>query len=177
MVTFDVTCEVCGKKAKVYRSPSQHKPRFCSPQCYHKAQSLGFTHKHTEHRKVCHFCGKEFVIRNRRKLNKPYKYCSKECYTKAQKTGRVKRNRSKKRRIERLKEEGVCEICGWDRFIEITHIVPRSKGGTYDEFNVMFLCPNHHRLYENDLLNKNELSIIKDRIEKARSYFSHEVGK
>ena len=62
-----------------------------------------------------------------------------------------------KRRL--LKERGnLCEVCLWDcsiyksaAFSRITllqphHVIPRGKGGTDDDDNLVLLCPNDHAL-------------------------------
>ena len=107
-------------------------------------------------KRVCQICGGSFVIKNRRKLIRPYKYCSKDCYTKAQKTGVAKRDRNNESKIKRMVKFERCLICDFDRFIEICHLIPPNKGGTFAEENIVFLCPNHHRLLDSGLLNKKE---------------------
>lgn len=50
-----------------------------------------------------------------------------------------------------------CEICGWDRSsVDLCHIIDRSDGGSDKEDNLVLLCPNHHRLFDHGLLNKDE---------------------
>lgn len=40
-----------------------------------------------------------------------------------------------------------CFSCGWDKAAcDIHHIVPASKGGTDENSNLTYLCPNCHRL-------------------------------
>ncbi len=49
-----------------------------------------------------------------------------------------------------------CEICGIDRALNICHIIPRSDGGPDDDWNLLFLCANHHYLFDNHKLTKEE---------------------
>ena len=50
-----------------------------------------------------------------------------------------------------------CEICGWDRdSVDLCHIVDRADGGSDDPENLVLLCPNHHRLFDSNLLTSDE---------------------
>lgn len=47
--------------------------------------------------------------------------------------------------IKRLKVK--CVICGWNKAnCDIHHIVPRKEGGNNDNSNLVFVCPNCHRM-------------------------------
>jgi len=37
-----------------------------------------------------------------------------------------------------------CEICSYNKHINVHHIVPLSKGGAHSQRNLSVLCPNHH---------------------------------
>jgi hypothetical protein len=42
-----------------------------------------------------------------------------------------------------------CQHCGWDKDVcDVAHIKSRKKGGEYIEKNLLYLCPNCHRLYD-----------------------------
>jgi len=43
-----------------------------------------------------------------------------------------------------------CCICGFDRIVEVAHIIPASKGGVLSYKNTSPLCPNHHHLFDNN---------------------------
>lgn len=52
-----------------------------------------------------------------------------------------------------------CEICGYDKHIELAHIIPISEWGddalleeVNDPSNIRVLCPNHHWEFDNGLL-------------------------
>jgi hypothetical protein len=62
---------------------------------------------------------------------------------------------------------GVCAICGFDRFIERAHIVPARFGGPVAEFNILPLCPNHHRLFDHNLLTLEEFRLIEPMVRNA----------
>jgi HNH endonuclease len=55
---------------------------------------------------------------------------------------------------------GVCEICGFSRLIERAHIVPARFGGPKIPDNILRLCPNHHTLYDRNLLTHEEFCKI-----------------
>ena len=57
-----------------------------------------------------------------------------------------------------------CAICSSIRYIEKCHIIPRRIGGDESKTNLINLCPNHHKLLDNGLLNNEEMAIIDDRI-------------
>jgi len=154
---------VCNKPSIRYgKSAEICKPKFCSLKCRGIGQTKGLTtHKPTVHKRKCQFCGKVFMITHTRKI-KPNrgKYCSKKCHNEAQKRKPVSRSKKNYKRIEimRNKISAKCIICGFRRFIEIAHIIPACKGGTYDNKNILFFCPNHHRLFDNHKLFKREIS-------------------
>lgn len=49
-----------------------------------------------------------------------------------------------------------CEICGKNRALTIAHIIPRALGGPDDDWNLLFLCANHHYLFDSGRLTKEE---------------------
>jgi len=65
-----------------------------------------------------------------------------------------------------------CEVCGEDRVTHYCHIIPRSEGGVEDEKNYLYLCPNHHHLFDNNRLSKEEWQKIdfSRKIKASREY-------
>ena len=53
-----------------------------------------------------------------------------------------------------------CHICGESRVINNSHIIPREVGGANSEDNIIFLCANHHHLFDHGKLTQNEFSKI-----------------
>lgn len=43
---------------------------------------------------------------------------------------------------------------------DMAHIIARKDGGKWHPSNMIFLCPNHHRLFDRDKLTTEELSKI-----------------
>ena len=62
----------------------------------------------------------------------------------------------------RSHERPPCKICGFNRYIELCHITAAANSGTNDNNNLIYLCPNHHRLFDTHKLNKQELSKLDD---------------
>ncbi|MCH8329589.1 MAG: hypothetical protein IIB81_04310 [Nanoarchaeota archaeon] len=54
-------------------------------------------------------------------------------------------------------------ICGFNRVIEKCHIIPKAKGGK----ECIWLCPNHHTLFDRGELTKEEFKKILKRYEKG----------
>lgn len=50
-----------------------------------------------------------------------------------------------------------CIICGFDRVVEAAHIIPACKNGATEGWNLLVLCPNHHKLFDRDLLDESEI--------------------
>lgn len=70
-----------------------------------------------------------------------------------------------KNKLKRREDYQQCCICGFNRIVELAHIVPASKGGPLSYDNTLPLCPNHHHLFDNKKLTDSELSFIKIQLE------------
>ena len=58
------------------------------------------------------------------------------------------------------KTSGACQICGFDRYIEKTHIIPARFEGPREPHNLLDLCPNHHTLFDSNRLTWDEMAKI-----------------
>ncbi len=68
-----------------------------------------------------------------------------------------------------------CQICGEDRVVDVAHIIPRNgQGRRHLEplDRILGLCPNHHRLFDQDKLTIEEFQKIKQRVEMARRKYA-----
>ena len=153
-----VVCNHCNKDfvAKV-TSVQNGKSKFCSLSC-----RASFVNKRKMSKKyVCKQCSKTYASRN---VNT--KYCSKKCSNKCSDIKR-KLDPEQKKQVEVLKARG-CEICQWDKASrDIHHVVAVSKGGANDASNLLTLCPNHHRMADQELIDISALyELIKFRIKK-----------
>jgi 5-methylcytosine-specific restriction endonuclease McrA len=65
-----------------------------------------------------------------------------------------------------------CEVCGDERVLNIAHVIPRWRGGVDEEWNLMRLCANHHHLFDEAKLTKQEWDAInwQSKDERARQY-------
>lgn len=57
-----------------------------------------------------------------------------------------------------------CKICGFNRIVEMAHIIPASKGGEITVENMIGLCPNHHHLFDHKKLTNDEAEKLKERV-------------
>jgi len=77
---------------------------------------------------------------------------------------RPKRNAGKSRYAALRRARKVlpkkCMVCGYDKFVDWHHIIPRKEGGTHDVRNTIMLCPNHHREADQGLISKKTLLSI-----------------
>ncbi|MBN1212597.1 MAG: HNH endonuclease [candidate division Zixibacteria bacterium] len=53
-----------------------------------------------------------------------------------------------------------CQICGERRVYNMCHVIPKSEGGSYDQGNIIYLCPTHHFLFDHARLSKAEFNKI-----------------
>lgn len=165
-------CLVCNKE--FWKLPNQCKDgrgKFCSRECFHKGQSLNLTtHKpRTYITFTCQNCGIKFEVIKRPyngKVRKSPQYCSRLCHHEAMRN-RVSRSRVNETQRRREIKDASCEICGFDRFIEVCHIIPAVLGGGFEEENILYLCPNHHRLFDNQLILREEWGIISGKVKLA----------
>lgn len=88
-------------------------------------------------------------------------------------------DRSKSRPKEvKIKPGSTCLICGIEKPLDNAHIIPDSilrqqpeinkrRFRDHDGLNIFYLCCNHHRAYDHDLLSPEEFEIVKPRIQQA----------
>jgi len=158
-------CLTCSNEFNVVES-RQDTAKFCSRECYHKGQKEGLT-EHSERRIEyielnCTGCGKKIEKPPSRANRSNRQFCGEGCYHEWSK-GHLKDKTGRRARL-REKKDMCCEICGFDRFLELSHIVPSREGGTYHKKNILFLCPNHHRLLDCGKIKKKELLQVEEKI-------------
>lgn len=166
-----LTCKVCGKKFEVVTSLVE-KRKTCSRKC------MGVWESRIPRTKSwktmnCEVCGKEFHYYPRPKSRR--RYCSSKCmgigwslfcaqrrkirFEEIPENGKQRRKHMRKH----LKELGgdTCELCGWkEASVDICHIIPRKDGGETVLSNIVFLCPNHHRMYDEGLIQREHLAAL-----------------
>jgi HNH endonuclease len=160
---YTVVCQYCGSVKDVKRRQT-----YCSVRCYGLAQRAHLT-PHTRgfrQMMVCVWCCEDYVIYRRPSLRNPQLCCSPRCARRLQGWRRCKQHHGGTRRqiekLHRMRCRGDitlrCLICGFDRLLEWSHIIPASKGGRYSEHNGLWLCPNHHRLFDRHCLLPDEVA-------------------
>lgn len=174
----EMICESCGKTFKIYQSQvgRHHKGRYCSRQCYFDA---------------CTHWAERTQVMKLRELGKGWKEIAEVMgISPVNVTGMVRRENIRGgqglpsvgiRRLRTVLREdyGIdsCELCEFDRAVQIAHIVEVIKGGRYSPDNCLLLCPNCHYLFDHNsltseeatkLLNINRLNgNLKGRLEKC----------
>ena len=53
-------------------------------------------------------------------------------------------------RAKLLRSDPKCALCGAENNLQLDHVVPVFRGGTYDESNLRLLCAKCHRVKTND---------------------------
>ena len=169
-----LNCRICNKsfeksQLQYNRGLKDNKKEFsCSPKCAATKKSLkGLTHKALELYKS----GKT-IKQISEIIEKPTgtigSWLNKQKFRKY--TGNGKSYASVKNKLIKRHDYKCCVICGFDRIIEIAHIIPASKGGDLTYQNTLPLCPNHHHLFDNNKLIDIEIDFINK--EKAKRYGS-----
>lgn len=160
------TCQSCTKDFQVYKSSvsKAHPAKYCSKSCVNEAKK-----KRNTKVKVCGdlfdqgLTIKEIALKTSFPMGTVAACLNRHQYRRGPgqswTTAKIK-----------FKKNKCCEICGFTRALDTAHIIPAAKGGSYEEYNLLVLCPNHHRLFDQNKLDTTEYSKIKDKVEKARGY-------
>ena len=158
-------CKTCGDSFDVIESRADS-AKFCSRECYHEGQRIGETShskRRVEYVKVeCVSCGDTIEKPPSRANRSERQFCDQNCYLEWNKS--YQKKESGRRQRIRDKESSDCEVCGFSRYVEMAHIIPASDGGTYHKNNILFLCPNHHRLLDSGKMSGDEFLKIEDKI-------------
>jgi hypothetical protein len=180
---FTLKCHCCGKlfQRQVSKAYSgKHGFCFCSRECKDKSQSLsgngeGFRPKKMgEREKPCAICGN--LSRN--------KYCSDDCRAEGMNqlahafvknltlkdfsgTNTAKYRKIREKALQRYnkKKNGICQATGYDKHVEVCHIISLSKFNDItpiemmnDSRNIILLCPNSHWEFDHNLLPLESIS-------------------
>lgn len=159
-VWIPINCKTCNKEFNV--TPSRkNTAKCCSKNCANKWQSD--RHENKSKISICYNLAKDGkTIREISEITRfpagtISSYLNKALFRKYSSWGRFK--------ILNLAEYKKCCICGFDRIVELAHIIPASKGGPLSIENTLPLCPNHHHLFDNRKLTESELLIVTKKIQ------------
>ena len=148
-----IDCLQCGKKVKTIKS-RKNKHRFCGKKCgyehrkqYSKRNKIVSLYKQgKKYREIADLMGM--------KIGSVCHYTY---------TSRLKERFgdniigfSHKEAVRTKLDIDECELCGFNRIIEVAHVIEAKNGGKYTTDNCLILCPNHHSLFDRNLLNEEE---------------------
>ena len=88
--------------------------------------------------------------------------------------GRTGLSRHAQREALKLLLSKFCQLCGYDRVIEIAHIIPEAHGGRYELGNLLSLCPNCHCLFDGNRLTNEEMLSLRQ-IEEVKNAIEERI--
>ena len=148
-------CRNCGKIFYSIKSDKNRNPKYCSKSCCAKDNA---DKKIIRVENTCKYCGKIFYT----KPSGRKKYCSRACqyngatlyddrlHNKAKRCAKSRYERMTKK-IDKLYIKALCiaqrykcAYCGksLNEGYHIEHLIPLSRGGDNDEWNIVLLCPH-----------------------------------
>jgi hypothetical protein len=174
-----LNCEQCGAEfEKGYSAYLETNHHYCGRTCANRARSEALkrvpemaSQKGVE--TVCQHCGVTFYVKYHQKGKR--KYCSRAC-TAAARFGteshkhthdtsgannpnyKGTNNRTTAKQVYFRYMPKRCLVCGWDIVVDVHHITPRRHEGTNDLTNLIGLCPNHHRMADLGMIEREELT-------------------
>jgi DNA-directed RNA polymerase subunit RPC12/RpoP len=170
-------CLRCGKENDGSFGSGKFCSRFCANQRVHSKETLDKISKKLSGRQyperevifnyVCVNCNTSF---QKKKIKNGRKIVCDNCKRKVVhfKEGSVSLMDLSSRTISKIFKRAKigCAICGWNESIgDVHHIVEKSNGGTNEISNLIYVCPNHHRIihsekkYERETLSSKSLLI------------------
>ncbi len=157
-----------GKKPSAAIFEAKQK-RFCSSYCS-ALHSNSIPNRKYRTKKIlksctCRKCGIAYEV------EKYFKICE-ECkqpkinYS-TRKRGEVMRQEVTRHAVTMIVGNKECVICGYSKFVEVCHIKAVSSfskdttlGVINDSSNLVYLCPNHHKEFDKNLLDESEKLLI-----------------
>lgn len=130
---IDRTCKICGKKFSTGRTLNHH---------------MAAIHGDVGYKYICTSCHKEFMAKRGFRFGSLVR-----CPDCRRNVVHFKEHiesllqMSKRTVAKVLKRVGAkCSMCGWcEASCDVHHIIPKSKGGSDTNDNLVILCPNCHR--------------------------------
>jgi hypothetical protein len=160
---YTVICQYCGSVKDLKRRHT-----YCSVPCYSMAQRAHLTPHKRGYRAVmiCAWCCEDCILRCRPSPTNPGIFCAPRCATLFLSWRRVKRHQGGTRghlvKLHRMSRRGEitlrCVMCGFDRLVEWSPMIPAPKGGRDGHENGLWLCPNYHRLFDRHRLLPEEVA-------------------
>ena len=158
-----VQCRKCGKefyrRGKFIKKNRYH---FCSRDCYatyHREHPEEFSMAPRGEYVKCGWCKKPTYKPQSQIKRCKNLFCSHGCHSEFLKGKSNNRSGTKYKEksdyfLKKEAKDSGCEICGYNRVIDVCHILPKHRGGKYKD-NILYLCANHHRLFDKGRSSKN----------------------
>lgn len=142
---------ICNECREEFTAPTEKVKRGAAKFCTRTCSTKHMIRAKKGKVNTCKQCSKRFKTKNENA-----KYCSVKCSGKNSAEKR-KLTPTQKEKVTIIKKRG-CEICKWSKAsCDIHHITPISKGGTNYLSNLITLCPNHHRMADQDVITMPKL--------------------
>ena len=144
-----INCKNCGKE-------DEHHAKGLCFNCYRR---MAWQPK----KKECPSCKEVKVIHAKG-------YC-KYCYTKifyteySRLASRKQYSGITKEVFDKLPKK--CLICGFDKIIDVHHLIAKSKGGSHSLDNLIALCPNHHKMTHHADYQKEMLARVSEKMRES----------
>lgn len=156
-------CSFCKKEYVIKPYKLDQNNHFCSRECHYEFMKKRIS-------LPCEACGKTITRKKSMffKNGNKHNYCNKVCAAQYRSLNptRIRSNSRSLKYADKIYAT-VCELCGFDRYIERAHIIPASTGGTIHPANIITLCPNHHSLMDSGRLTTEERDFLDDYIIRA----------
>lgn len=176
------TCPVCGGAFTVQHSKQRIK--FCSRKCFNEDRRKKLeTMPRLKQVKDCEICGKPFEYYPSGR--KHARFCSLRCSRIGHSRDLAGRRKAPyghgvkaiRYRLTLLIGGDKCFLCGWNEASnDVCHIIPVKDGGKESIENMILLCPNHHRMFDRKLIQREHLaSLVQTRLEKAPFVFQNRI--
>ena len=150
-----VSCNSCGTDKVPHRAHG-----WCR-NCYAKAKGYVWQKQYAKHnREKINQINRKWVEANPaivRQSKRKWENKNRDKVLKHQKTWR-KKNKAP-----------FCIICGEKRCAEWAHLIPHSSGGPIAPWNLIPLCPTHHRCFDYDKLTLGEFALIEPYLDIAKN--------
>lgn len=151
--------KICGNCGKQFQADSREHNRGNAKYCSLSCVAIARIYKKNIKRN-CVYCRNSFLAGS-----VEAKYCSKSCKAKNYRKQQIT-NEYHTKTLQRILKHLSCEICGWNEAPrDLHHIIPVSDGGKNKLNNVIIVCPNHHRMFHNNLVSEEAvLTALKSRL-------------
>ena len=151
-------CQSCGT------SEVPHRAHGMCRNCYAKAKGYVWQKKYQQQNKEKHA-----------EYNRAWNAANPASVNRARTNWRLRNDQAQRKYLKTWRKKNkapFCIICGEDRVAEWAHLIACKDGGPVSHWNLIPLCPTHHRCFDANLLTEQEASVIFPYLTKAKEEFS-----